>query len=80
MTNDLSQDDSEVVEDVYKLRWPIETFHRELKQTTEVSVANVENDGFKETTFLVPISYGLGQDLLLRNPYYRLSVKAKSLI
>lgn len=36
VTNDLSQDDSEVVEDVYKLRWPIETFHRELKQTTGV--------------------------------------------
>ena len=28
VTNDLSQNDSDSVEDVYKLRWPVETFHR----------------------------------------------------
>jgi hypothetical protein len=35
-TNDLTQNSTEVVQEVCKLRWKIEEFHRELKQLTGV--------------------------------------------
>jgi len=35
-TNDLSQDSTNVVQDVCDVRWKIEEFHRELKQLTGV--------------------------------------------
>jgi hypothetical protein len=36
VTNDLSQNDSEVAQDECKIRWIIELFHREIKQTTGI--------------------------------------------
>lgn len=35
-TNDLNQDSSEVAHNICKVRWKIEEFHREIKQTTGV--------------------------------------------
>ena len=35
-TNDLSQNSTDVVQQVYKIRWKIEEFHRELKQLTGI--------------------------------------------
>ena len=35
-TNDLSQDSTDVVQKVYKVRWKVEEFHRELKQLTGI--------------------------------------------
>ena len=43
VTNDQTQNDSELVKDVYKLRWPIETFHREIKQLTGVQKCQCRN-------------------------------------
>ena len=35
-TNDLSQSSTDVVQEVYKIRWKIEEFHREVKQLTGI--------------------------------------------
>lgn len=35
-TNDLSQSSTDVVQEVYKIRWKIEEFHREIKQLTGI--------------------------------------------
>ena len=35
-TNDLSQDSTEAVQEVYGIRWKIEEFHREIKQLTGI--------------------------------------------
>jgi hypothetical protein len=35
-TNDLSQNSADVVQQVCKIRWKIEEFHRELKQLTGI--------------------------------------------
>jgi len=35
-TNDLSQSSTDVVQEVYKVRWKIEEFHREIKQLTGI--------------------------------------------
>ncbi len=35
-TNDLSQDSTDVVQKVCKVRWKVEEFHRELKQLTGI--------------------------------------------
>jgi hypothetical protein len=36
VTNDTTQDDTSATQEVYGLRWKIEQFHREAKQTTEI--------------------------------------------
>ena len=43
VTNDQTQNDSELVKDVSKLRWPIETFHREIKPLTGVQKCQCRN-------------------------------------
>ena len=36
MTNEIAQDDVEIVQKVYSLRWKVERFHRETKQLTGI--------------------------------------------
>jgi hypothetical protein len=36
VTNDLSQSSTDVVQQVFKIRWKIEEFHREIKQLTGI--------------------------------------------
>ena len=43
-TNDLSQDSSEVTQDVCKVRWKIEEFHREIKQETGIEQCECRKD------------------------------------
>lgn len=43
-TNDLSQDSSEVVQNVCKVRWKIEEFHREIKQESGIEQCECRKD------------------------------------
>ena len=43
VTNNQTQNDSELVKDVSKLRWPIERFHREIKPLTGVQKCQCRN-------------------------------------
>ena len=49
VTNDLTQNSIDDVQNVYGVRWKIEEFHRELKQLTGVENANAELLEFKGT-------------------------------
>ena len=43
-TNDLSQDSSEVAQNVCKVRWKVEEFHREIKQETGIEQCECRKD------------------------------------
>lgn len=58
-TNDLSQSSTDVVQEVCKIRWKIEEFHREIKQITGIDLVNVVKLGFKGIILLVQCWFGL---------------------
>jgi hypothetical protein len=58
-TNDLSQSSTNVVQEVCKVRWEIEEFHREIKQISGIGLVNVVKLGFKEIILLVQCWFGL---------------------
>jgi len=47
-TNDLSEDSTDVVQQVCGIRWKIEEFHRELKQLTGVELVSAVKLAFRE--------------------------------
>lgn len=60
-TNDLTQADTDAVQDVCDIRWKIEEFHRELKQLTGVEACVfVAKLVFNAITLPVPCSFGVG--------------------
>jgi hypothetical protein len=60
VTNDLSQDSVEAVQEACGFRWKIEEFHRETKQVTGLKNANVAENGFSAIISDVPCWSGYG--------------------